>query len=145
MTLVRLAVSLAAVALATGAFAAQDAVACSCIQLGDPRVELRRADGAFVGVYLRRRPLKPPGSVVSSLDTYVYVFRVTRRVKGRIGRTIQVRSPRDGASCGLEVVRGQRVALLLRREQGAWHSDLCSQRPANFFRGVPSRTLSACG
>jgi hypothetical protein len=73
------------------------------------------------------------------------VFRVTRRVKGRMGRTIEVRAARDGASCGLEVTRGQRVALLLDRRGRAWHSSLCSQRPPGFFRGVGGRFLAGCG
>jgi hypothetical protein len=141
---VKLPVALAAAVVVAGGVA-ENALACTCLPWGNPRVEVARADGAFVGVYLRRRPLRPPGAVVSSADTYVYVFRVTRRVKGRIGSTVEVRSPRDGASCGLEVRRGQRVALLLDRRKGAWYSWLCSQRPPGFFRGVPGRVLASCG
>ena len=134
-----------AVAAAVAGVGAESALACSCVPWGNPRVELRRADGAFVGVYVRRRPLRPPGPVVSSADTYVYVFRVTRRVKGRLGAFVAVRSPRDGASCGLEVTKGQRVALLLDRRNGAWHSNLCAQRSPGFFNGIGGRFLSGCG
>ena len=140
----KLVLALAAAVVVAGGVA-ESAFACSCVPWGNPRVELTRADGAFVGVYLRRRPLRPPGAIVSSADTYVYVFRVTRRVKGRIGSMVEVRSARDGASCGLEVTRGQRVALLLDRRKGAWHSTLCSQRPPGFFRGIGSRVLATCG
>ena len=130
----------AAVALVTPA----EASACSCIPWGKPRAELARANGAFVGVYLSRRPLRPPGATTSSLDTYLYRFRVERRLKGTFGKTVEVLSARDGASCGLEVVRGQRVGLLLRRVKGRWESNLCSQRSAGFFRGIPSRRLASC-
>ena len=135
-----------ATGLACAAFAgvAADAQACSCVPFGDPRAELRRADAAFVGVFLRRRPVRPSGAVTSSADPFVYVFRVERAVKGRLPRTIEVRSVRDGASCGLEVRPRQRVALLLRRARGRWHSSLCQQRPATFFRGIPSRRLALC-
>lgn len=141
----KLALAVIAAAVAAGSVAVERAAACSCVQWGNPRVELARADGAFVGVYLRRRPLRPPAPVTSSADTYVYVFRVARRVKGRMARTIEVRSARDGASCGLEVRRGQRVALLLDRRNRAWHSNLCMQRPPGFFRGIGTRSLAACG
>jgi hypothetical protein len=143
---VRRLVALAAAAGAAFASAAtaEGAFACSCVPWGNPRDELARADGAFVGVYLSRRPLTSSANA-SSGDTYVYRFRVTRRVKGRIGRIIDVRSPRDGAACGLEVTRGQRVSLLLDRRNRAWHSNLCRQRPPAFFRGIGGRFLSACG
>jgi hypothetical protein len=141
----KFAFAVAAAVVASGTFAVESATACSCVPWGNPRVELGRADGAFVGIYLRRRPLRPPGTVTSSADTYVYVFRVTRRVKGRMGRVVEVRSARDGASCGLEVTAGQRVALLLDRRSRAWHSSLCMQRPPGFFRGIGTRTLAFCG
>jgi hypothetical protein len=125
----------AAVALVAPA----EASACSCLPWEKPRVELARADGAFVGLYLGRRPIN------SSAGRYLYKFRVERRLKGTFGKTVEVLSARDGASCGLEVVRGQRVGLLLRRVKGRWESNLCSQRSAGFFRGISSRTLASCG
>jgi hypothetical protein len=131
----------AAVVLAAPA----EASACSCIQWGKPKAEIARADGAFVGVYLGRRPLNPPRPPYSSLAPYLYKFRVERRLKGTLGKTVEVLSPRDGASCGLEVVRGRRVGLLLFRVKGRWESNLCSQRSAGFFRGIPSRRLASCG
>ena len=137
----RIAVAVVA-ALAAAGWTAQDAAACSCVQWGNPRTELARADGAFVGVFLRRRPLRP-GPLRSSADPYVYVFRVERRLKGRLGRDVEVISPESGASCGLEVRPRQRVGLLLRRENRRWHSSLCQQRSARFFRGIPSRMLAS--
>ena len=135
---------LLSLAAAVALVAPTEASACSCVPWGKPRVELARAGGAFVGVYLGRRPLSVPGPSSSSLDPYLYKFRVERRLKGTFGRTVEVLSARDGASCGLEVVRGQRVGLLLRRVKGRWESNLCSQRSASFFRGIPSRRLASC-
>jgi hypothetical protein len=124
----------AAVALVAPA----EASACSCVPWGKPRTELARANGAFVGVYLGRRPLN------SSAARYLYRFRVERRLKGTFGKSVEVLSARDGAACGLEVVRGRRVGLLLRRLNGRWESNLCLQRSASFFRGIPSRRLASC-
>jgi hypothetical protein len=115
-----------------------DALACSCLQWGNPKEELAKAKGAFVGVYLGRKAL--PGSQGAA----IYRFRVERRLKGAFGRNIEVVSPNNGAACGLEVVKGRRYGLLLRRVQGRWHSSLCEQRTARFFRGLPSRRLALC-
>jgi hypothetical protein len=127
------------VALAAAAvFAAltDDAFACSCLPWGDPKAEVAKAKGAFVGVYLGRRAM--PGSQGAA----IYRFRVERRLKGTLARNVEVVSANNGAACGLEVVRGQRYGLLLRRVRGRWHSSLCEQRTARFFRGLPSRMLA---
>ncbi|MEP7334811.1 MAG: hypothetical protein ABI717_03430 [Actinomycetota bacterium] len=137
-------VALVSLAAAVALVAPAEASACSCIPWGKPKAELARSNGAFVGVYLGRRPLHAPGPVFSSADPYLYKFRVERHLKGTLGKTVEVLSAREGASCGLEVVRGQRVGLLLRRVKGRWESNLCSQRSAGFFRGIPSRRLASC-
>ena len=64
------------------------ASACSCIQWGKPRAELARANGAFVGVFLSRRPLRPPGTTTSSLDPFVYTFRVERILHRRRSKIV---------------------------------------------------------
>ena len=128
---VLLAVAGAAVVLAPSA------VACSCIAPGTPRADLARADGAIVGVYLGRRRL--------SATSFEYTFRVERRVKGRFPVRLRVVSGTNSADCGLQVRRRQRVALLLHRVKGRWHSSLCDQRRGSFFRGIPSRSLASCG
>ena len=98
-----------------------DALACSCLQWGNPKEELAKAKGGFVGVYLSRKAL--PGSPGAA----IYRFRVERRLKGTFGKQ-----------------NGKRYGLLLRRERGRWHSSLCEQRSARFFRGLPSRRLAFC-
>ena len=111
----RLLVVLAVAALA--AVAAPAATACSCIAPGTPRADLARSDGAFVGVYLGRSRL--------SQNAFLYKFTIVRRVKGKLPtKTIQVVAGTDSASCGLQVRKGKRIALLLRRAEGRWHSSL---------------------
>ena len=132
----RLLLVLAVVALAV--VAAPTASACSCIAPGTPRADLARSDGAFVGVYESRYRLSP--------TAFLYKFTIVRRVKGKLPvKTIQVVAGTNSASCGLQVRKGKRVALLLQRVEGRWHSSLCDQRDADFFRGVPSRLLASCG
>ena len=121
--------------------AAPAAVACSCFPQPDARTALRRADGGFVGVYLGRRPLGTP-RVRTGADPFVYVFRVERVLKGKIGRRVEVVSARQADACGLDVTRGERWGIVLGRRSGRWWSTLCSQyRPAAFGR----RALARCG
>ena len=128
----KLLVVLAVVALSV--VAAPAASACSCIAPGPPRADLARSDGAFVGIYRSRYRL--------SASAFSYKFTIVRRVKGNLPpRTINVVAGTNSASCGLQVRKGQRVALLLQRSNRQWRSSLCDQRAANFFRGVPSRLL----
>lgn len=110
----------------------EPAQACSCA-LGDPRAALARADAAFVGTLLERR--EPP-SLRSSTVTVTLVFRVERAVKGRLGRTVEVRTAAGGASCGIELEVGQRIGLLLDRDGAGWNGTLCGQV-------APARLLEA--
>jgi hypothetical protein len=111
----RIALVLACLA-ASLAFAGQ-ALACSCA-IGDPRDMLQRSAGAFTGTLLDR---------VVEGDQAIHTFSVEDAVKGDIGATVQVRSHRDGATCGLEIGIGQRVGLFLDREGTEWVSNLCQQ------------------
>lgn len=124
--------------IAFAVVAAPAASACSCIAPGSPKADLARSDGAFVGVYRGRYRLSP--------NAFLYKFTIVRRVKGKLpSKTIRVVAGTNSASCGLQVRKGKRVALLLHRVEGRWHSSLCDQRAANFFKGVPSRMLASCG
>jgi len=47
---------------------------------------------------------------------------------------VEVETPRDGATCGIEASVGDRLGLLLDRDGGVWRSGLCSQvEPAAFL------------
>jgi hypothetical protein len=120
---VRTVAALAAVCLCALAATAGPAHACSCAGV-DPRPALARADGAFIGRFVEKiAPANPSSSAAAA----VYVFRLHEAVKGRFGSTVRVISALSGASCGLEVRRGQTIGLLLERRDGAWHSSLCQQ------------------
>jgi hypothetical protein len=103
------------------------AKACTCA-LGDPRDALARADGAFVGTLLSRRPAVAPGGE-PDLQTDVFTFQVDEDVKGEYPDTLDVYSASSGAACGLEVGQGEHTGLLLyfHEDDGHWWSNLCSQ------------------
>lgn len=106
---------LAAAVLALGVDPAQ---ACSCAR-GDPRSQLARADGAFVGTFLDSRAL--------SAGESIYRFRVQDAVKGRFGEIVEIQSSSSGASCGIEARPGQVLGLFVYRRGQGWTSGLCFQ------------------
>jgi hypothetical protein len=109
----------AVVALALPATAS----ACSCAQLPEA-MRFKAADAAFTGTLVSRHALDPaPGAPQSSGDPFVHQYRLERRYKGRLFRTVWVRTVRGEETCGLPTRR--RVALYLDRVKGHWESALC--------------------
>lgn len=99
------------------------ASACSCAKLPEAK-RFRAADGAFTGTLVSRHALDPkPGAPESSGDPFVHKYRLERRYKGRLFRTVWVRTVRGEETCGLPTRR--RVALYLDRVKGHWESALC--------------------
>ena len=103
--------------LAALAAAVEPARACSCIP-PDPWAALAQADGVLVGTVLERR--EAGGGVV-------LVLSVERRLKGPLGRRVEVRTAQNGSVCGVEADVGQRVGLALYRDGGAWRGNMCWQ------------------
>ena len=100
------------------------ASACSCAAVPEAQ-RFRGADAAFTGTLVSRHALKPPaaGGVQGSGDPFVHRYRLNRRYKGRLGRTVWVRTVRGEATCGLPTRR--RIALYLERVHGHWEGGLC--------------------
>lgn len=96
--------------------APSQAWACSCAPSTDHR-HLSRADVAFIGTGLTRRPpAVGRDGVMSSLDPATYVFAVSAVLKGRVGPRQEVISPQFGASCGIEIPLGRPVVVFGQRE-----------------------------
>jgi hypothetical protein len=113
-------------------FAVEPAHACICAPI-QAQERLARADAAFIGVLTNRRmgPAPPPVGTVQPGGDEIFSFRVDHAVKGRLGRRIEVMTP-STSSCRLEIGIGERIGLLLFREDGRWRSMLCMQvSPAN--------------
>ncbi|HKX47898.1 MAG TPA: hypothetical protein VJM06_04475 [Gaiellaceae bacterium] len=99
---------------------ASPAAACVCVEAP---VEERfdDADAAIVGRVVGERV----GEVNGLRQTYLTV-EVEQRVKGDLGRTLEIRSP-SGTDCDLEVPRDESVGLLLTAApDGAWLATACS-------------------
>lgn len=95
------------------------ALACSCAQMDLARA-LPEADGAFVGTYVDRDPLHD--------GLAAWTFEVESVVKGPFGPRAVVRTIAGGAGCGIELLDGPRIGLLLdRAADGVWESGLCQQ------------------
>jgi len=103
------------------------AYACSC--RADVALDQRIAEGdaAFVGVLTGRDEVLPQGEIISSGRPTIAHFRVDQSVKGGIGAQVDARTAASGASCGLEVLVGERIGIILHRTDGGWTSSLCDQ------------------
>jgi hypothetical protein len=99
------------------------ASACSCAQEPEAK-RFREADAAFTGRLVSRHALDPdPDGVESSGDPFAHRYRLDRRYKGRLFRTVWVRTVRGEETCGLPTRR--RIALYLLRVDGHWEGGLC--------------------
>jgi hypothetical protein len=79
------------------------------------------ADAAVVGAVVaeRRGELRGAPQLILTVD-------VDQRVKGDVGRVLEVRSP-SGSDCDVDVPRDKTIGLLLTRGQGGtWLATACS-------------------
>ena len=107
----------AAVALAALA-AAGTAAACVCPD-GSMKDRLDAADAAVVARLVDSK------EALSSTARRILTFEVEQRVKGDLGRRVDVRSP-SGTDCDLEVHEAQTIGLLLTRmPSGEWLGTQC--------------------
>jgi hypothetical protein len=94
--------------------------AAACVCAAQPLDErLDQADAAFVGrlVDVERGDSPPRG---------ILTFEVEQRVKGALGRRIEVRNPTE-TDCALDIPVGETVGVLLTRmPSGEWLGTLCS-------------------
>jgi hypothetical protein len=99
------------------------ASACSCAKEPEAK-RFQEADAAFTGRLVSRHAIDPdPDGVESSGDPFAHRYRLDRRYKGRLFRTVWVRTVRGEETCGLPTRR--RIALYLVRVHGHWEGGLC--------------------
>jgi hypothetical protein len=116
---------LVALAVVTCGVFAVDAFACSCAARPDAE-RFAEAQGAFVGTLVERRDLSQPGRpFISTGDPFVNVYRVDEVHKGSFGATVEIRTVRNDATCGLDHPVGTQIALYPRERDGAWHGGTC--------------------
>jgi len=95
------------------------AAACVCAE-GSMKERLDAADAAVVARLVDSK------NALSSPTRRVLTFEVEQRVKGDVGRRVDVRSP-SGTACDLEVHEAQTIGLLLMKmPDGEWLGTQCS-------------------
>ena len=134
---------LASVCVATFSIGfAPPAGACSCMTSTDQEA-LDRVDAAFIGTLVD--VIAPTEALVSSADPERFVFEVEEVFKGAVTARQTVVTPRDGASCGLElagpgphlVFATEDAELTSGAEEGELYSHLCSGTRAVADGAVP--------
>lgn len=109
-------------ALLTLVLPAGPAMACTCA--GESAAEMLatpRADAAFVGRLVGRRPASDPGP----LREVAYRFRVESVVKGELPGTVEVVSAGSGAACGFDLEVGDHAGIVVQRTGDTWTGGLC--------------------
>ena len=89
--------------------------ACSCAVASVPQ-QVQAASAVFAGVAEDAR---------EEADDLVARFRVERVYKGMPDDRLDVRTPRDGAACGVPFVAGRSYAVFVRDEGGAVTTNVC--------------------
>ena len=102
-----------------GAFAVSPAGACTC-RLRTAAEIVAAADVAVVGMVtdVRRTEAGQNGTVIATIS-------VSRIIKGRIHRQIQVRTPGNSTACGVDFVEGAVVRIAADKLNDGLNTTLC--------------------
>lgn len=127
--------------------AAGSAWGCSCVAPteADLREWYAEADAAIVGTLVSRRNVDDGAPKWGGDETDGFTFVVEEDFKNNLGDRVEVRSSAYGASCGLEVGRGDRIGLFIHRSGGHWWSGLCSQVSPKQMREAATELPPATG
>lgn len=134
-------------ALAFAAIAAPAALACSCMPCDaqPPLLESEYINGAFVGELLSvRKPMSGnfPAETEGDFEypaELVYLFKVTRSLKGDMPKYVMVRSASNSAACGVTFsFEGLNAVAVSSNEAGSYRSSMCSQM---CWGAEPNRSL----
>lgn len=134
-------------ALAFAAIAAPTALACSCMPCDSqpPLLESEYTTGAFVGELLSvRKPAAGnfPAETEGGFEyppELVYLFKVTRSLKGDMPKYVMVRTASNSAACGVTFsFEGLNAVAVSQDETGKFRAGSCSQM---CWGAEPNRSL----
>lgn len=133
--------------LAFAALAAPAALACSCMPCEDKQslAEMDYVSGLFVGELLSvRKPMS--GNFPAETDggfeypaELIYLFKVTRSIKGDMPKYVIVRSASNSAACGVDFsFEGLNAVAVTTGENDHYRSGMCTQM---CWGAEPNRSL----
>ncbi len=134
-------------ALAFAVLAAPAALACSCLPCDSqpPLLESEYTAGAFVGELMSMRKPASGNFPAETEDGFeyprelIYLFRVTRSLKGDMPKYVMVRSAADSAACGATFSFSTLNAVAVSQDEaGKFHAGSCSQM---CWGAEPNRSL----
>ena len=112
---------------------AAPAKACSCAE-PDPIRTLAEVPAAFVGTVVDIRRINHQSDFID----VVFVFDVDEWVKGDLGDTVEIGSSEHGASCGFELVPGERSGVFVREIDDPLTGGLCDRIDGDVLRSAAS-------
>ena len=132
---------------ALAAVSAPAALACSCLPCDSqpPLLESEYTAGAFVGELLSVRkpasgnfPAEAEGGFEYPAEL-IYLFKVTRSLKGDMPKYVMVRSASNSAACGVDFsFEGLNAVAVSQDDTGKFHAGSCSQM---CWGAEPNRSL----
>lgn len=122
-------VLLSALLGALGVVGATPALACSCAEATTAQY-VAGADAVFTGRLLSR---EVPEELTTSADPALHVFAVDTVVRGEVTERQEILSPAYGASCGLEVLEGESVAVFATRAPDPYINDGAVPAEGQYF------------
>jgi len=99
--------------------AASPALACSCLPRSEAQI-IEAADVVVAGKVGDVRRIGPAGS-----GSVIATIEVTRIIKGRVHRQIQVRTRDDPAACGVDFQPGSVVRVAAQKLNDGLNTNLC--------------------
>jgi hypothetical protein len=98
---------------------ATPALACSCLPRSEAQI-IEAADVAVAGKVSDVRRIGPAGS-----GSVIATIEVTRIIKGRVHRQIQVRTRDNPAACGIDFQTGSVVRVAAQKLNDGLNTNLC--------------------
>ena len=102
-------------AAVTAAAATPAAMACSCVPPSAATVD--RADAVFTGTVTARPDPSAGDPMQSGIDPITYSIAVDGELRGDVDATATVVTPRDSASCGVDLEVGKRYLVVADRPE----------------------------
>ncbi|MYL57218.1 hypothetical protein GLW20_06845 [Virgibacillus halodenitrificans] len=101
--------------------------ACSCLEPGPPKEELKRSSAVFSGKVIKQIDENENNLIQSSADKIATILKVDKTWKGIKDTEVVVHTERSSASCGFEFNLNNSYLVYATKKDDKLHVSLCSR------------------